>query len=320
MLALETIELTKDYRLGFWRNRVKRALDRLNLRVEAGEVFGLLGPNGAGKTSTLKLLFRLIFPTSGSARILGKQLDDISVRSRVAYLPENPAFYEHLTAQEFLNYVASLFGLSAAERRRLGELIDQLGLFASRNVPLRRFSKGMIQRLGITQALINDPDVLFLDEPMSGLDPLGRREVREVILRLKERQKTVFFSTHILADAETLCDRVAVLHHGRLQGCGELNTILGLGVSTTEFVLEGPSAEVMTELTAYASSVIRTGERVRLEIPEESKVQGALEIILRRRTKLISVNPVKRSLEDYFLQKVGASDASQETASVYDWS
>jgi ABC-2 type transport system ATP-binding protein len=320
MLALETIDLTKEYRLGFWRNRVKRALDRLNLRVEAGEVFGLLGPNGAGKTSTLKLLFRLIFPTSGSARILGKQLDDISVRCRVAYLPENPSFYEHLSAQEFLNYVASLFGLSVAERRRLGELLDQLGLFASRNVPLRRFSKGMIQRLGIAQALINDPDVLFLDEPMSGLDPLGRREVREVILRLKERQKTVFFSTHILADAETLCDRVAVLHHGRLQGCGELNTILCLGVSTTEFLLERPSAEVITELATYASSVIRTGERVRLEIPEESNIQGALEIILRRRTKLISVNPVKRSLEDYFLQKVGASDASQETASAYDWS
>ena len=321
MLALETIDLTKEYRLGFWRNRAKRALDRLNLRVEAGEVFGLLGPNGAGKTSTLKLLFRLIFPTSGSARILGKQLDDISVRFRVAYLPENPAFYEHLTAQEFLNYVASLFGLSAVERRRrVGELIDQLGLFASRNVPLRRFSKGMIQRLGIAQALINDPDVLFLDEPMSGLDPLGRREVREVILRLKERQKTVFFSTHILADAETLCDRVAVLHHGRLQGCGELNSILCLGVSTTEFVLEGPSPEVMTELAAYASSVIRTGERVRFEIPEESNIQVALEIILRRKTKLISVNPVKRSLEDYFLQKVGASEASQETASAYGWS
>ena len=297
------------------------AVDGLELEVRAGECFGLLGPNGAGKTSTLKLLFRLIFPTSGSARILGKQLDDISVRFRVAYLPENPAFYEHLTAQEFLNYVASLFGLSAVERRRrVGELIDQLGLFASRNVPLRRFSKGMIQRLGIAQALINDPDVLFLDEPMSGLDPLGRREVREVILRLKERQKTVFFSTHILADAETLCDRVAVLHHGRLQGCGELNSILCLGVSTTEFVLEGPSPEVMTELAAYASSVIRTGERVRFEIPEESNIQVALEIILRRKTKLISVNPVKRSLEDYFLQKVGASEASQETASAYGWS
>jgi ABC-2 type transport system ATP-binding protein len=166
----------------------------------------------------------------------------------------------------------------------------------------------MIQRLGIAQALINDPDVLFLDEPMSGLDPLGRREVREVILRLKERGKTVFFSTHILSDAETLCDRVAVLHHGRLQGCGELNTILRLGVSTTELVLEGPSAEVMAELTPYASSVIRTGERVRLEMPEENEVQRALEIILRGRTKLVSVNPVKRSLEDYFLQKVGEAE------------
>jgi ABC-2 type transport system ATP-binding protein len=312
MLALETIDLSKDYRLGFWRNRVRRALDRLNLRVEAGEVFGLLGPNGAGKTTTLKLLFRLIFPTSGTARILGKPLDDLSVRRRVAYLPENPAFYEHLTAQEFLNYVASLFGLPAAERRRRsGELIDQLGLSASRNVPLRKFSKGMIQRLGIAQALINDPDVVFLDEPMSGLDPLGRREVREVILRLKECQKTVFFSTHILTDAETLCDRVAILHRGRLQGCGELSTLLRLGVSTTELVLEAPSAQVMAELMPYASSVIRTGERVRLEIPEEKEVPRTLEIILRGNTKLISVNPVKRSLEDYFVERIEGGAVGQ---------
>jgi ABC-2 type transport system ATP-binding protein len=309
MLALETIELTKDYRLGFWRNRVKRALDRLSLSVEAGEVFGLLGPNGAGKTTTLKLLFRLIFPTSGTARILGKRLDDVSVRARVAYLPENPSFYEHLTAEEFLNYVASLFGLSAAERRRRsGELLDQVDLSASRYVPLRKFSKGMIQRLGIAQALINDPDLVVLDEPMSGLDPLGRREVREVILRLKERKRTVLFSTHILADAETLCDRVAVLHHGRLQGCGELNTILSLGVSTTELVLESPSAEALAELMPFTASLVRTGERVRLEIPEESQVQRTLEVVLRRRAKLISLNPVKRSLEDYFVQKIGAEE------------
>ena len=312
MLALETIDLTKDYRLGFWRNRVKRALDGLDLRVEAGEVFGLLGPNGAGKTTTLKLIFRLIFPTSGTVRVFGKQLDEFSVSSRVSYLPENPAFYDHLTAQEFLNYAAALFGLSASERRRRsGELIEQLGLSASRNVQLRKYSKGMIQRLGIAQALINDPDLVFLDEPMSGLDPLGRREVREVILRLKERKKTVFFSTHILSDAETLCDRVAVLNHGRLQGCGELNTILRLGVTTTEFVLEAPSAQVMAELVPCASSVTRTGERVRLELPDESKVQRSLEIILRGKTKVISMNPVKRSLEDYFLQKIGGEEVEQ---------
>ena len=309
MLALETTDLTKDYRLGFWRNRVKRALDGLNLRVEAGEVFGLLGPNGAGKTTTLKLIFRLIFPTSGTARIFGKPLDDLSVSARVSYLPENPAFYDHLTAEEFLNYAASLYGLRAVERRRRsGELIEQLGLAASRNVQLRKYSKGMIQRLGIAQALINDPDLVFLDEPMSGLDPLGRREVREVILRLKERKKTVFFSTHILSDAETLCDRVAVLNHGRLEGCGELNAILRLGVTNTELVLEAPSAEVITGLVPYASSVIRTGERVRLEIAEESKVGRSLEIILRGNAKLISMNPVKRSLEDYFLQKVGVAE------------
>ena len=235
MLAVETIGLTKDYRLGFWRNRVRRALDRLDLRVEAGEVFGLLGPNGAGKTTTLKLLLRLVFPTSGTACILGKPLDDTSVRAHVAFLPENPNFYDHLTAEEYLGYIGALFGLpSAVRRRRISELTGQLGLAASLKVPLRRFSKGMIQRVGIAQALINDPDLVFLDEPMSGLDPLGRREVRDVILRLKARKKTVFFSTHILSDAETLCDRVAVLHHGRLQGCGELNWILALGVSATE--------------------------------------------------------------------------------------
>ena len=221
MFAVETVGLTKDYRLGFWRGRPKRALDGLDLRVEGSEIFGLLGPNGAGKSTTLKILLRLIFPTSGTARILGRGAGDVSLRARVGYVPENPYFYDHLTAEEFLNYAGQLFGLAASERRRrVDELIERVGLSDSRRVPLGKFSKGMTQRLGIAQALINDPEVLFLDEPMSGLDPLGRREVRDLILRLKAEGKTVFFSTHILSDAEMLCDRVAILNQGRLEGAG----------------------------------------------------------------------------------------------------
>lgn len=308
MLAIETIDLSKDYRTGFWRKRSKRALDSLNLRVEEGQVFGLLGPNGAGKTTTLTLLLRLVFPTRGSARILGKSYEDRSVRARVGYLPENPYLYDHLTAEELLNYVGELFGLSAAARRsRVGELIERVGLAEWRAVPLRKFSKGMVQRAGIAQALMNDPDVVFLDEPMSGLDPLGRREVRDLILGLRARGKTVFFSTHILSDAETLCDRVAILSQGRLQGCGELHEILRLEVSSTELLLEDPTPTAMAELSAHAASVVRTGDRVRLEICEESEVPKILQVVLRHGVRIVSLSPVKKSLEDFFLAKVGAS-------------
>ena len=243
MLAIEINGLTKEYRAGFWKTRIKRALNSLNLQVESGEVFGLLGPNGAGKTTTLKILFRLVFPTSGTARILGKELNDTTMHQRVGYLPEHPYFYDHLIAGR----VAALHGQAfrTGERRScVGASINSwsgLGSAESRNVPLRRFSKGMVQRAGIAQALINDPDVVFLDEPMTGLDPIGRREVRDLILQLREEKKTVFFSTHILSDAETLCDRVAILNRGQLQGCGELRQILSLGASTTELILENPS-------------------------------------------------------------------------------
>ena len=233
MLAIEIKGLTKDYKIGFWGTRSKRALDDLDLTVGSGEVFGLLGHNGAGKTTTLKLLFRLVFPTSGTVRILGQEFSDVAVHQRIGYLPENPYFYDHLTPEELLSYSGRLFGLGKDDlRRRVGALIERVGLVESRNVSIRKFSKGMVQRVGIAQALINDPDVVFLDEPMSGLDPLGRREVRDLVLQLREEKKTVFFSTHILSDAEVLCDRVAILNRGKLQGCGELREILRLGVST----------------------------------------------------------------------------------------
>src|SRR5579863_5119827 len=199
MLAIETTNLTKDYSIGFWRKRPKRVLDGLSIQVEKGEVFGLLGPNGAGKSTTLKILLRLVFPTSGTARIMGKELDDISAHERVGFLPENPYFYDYLSAEEFMNYAGELFGLPSQERRRRSKrLLEKVGLDGARNLQVRKFSKGMVQRLGIAQALISDPELVFLDEPMSGLDPLGRREVRDLILGLKEQGKTVFFSTHIL--------------------------------------------------------------------------------------------------------------------------
>jgi ABC-2 type transport system ATP-binding protein len=313
MLAIETFDLTKDYDVGFFRKRPRRALDGLNLRVEKGEVFGLLGPNGAGKTTTLKILLRLVFPTSGTARILGSELDDVAMHARVGYLPENPYFYDHLTAQEFMNYAGELFGLRLTDRgQRIDRLLERLGLAESRHLPLRKFSKGMVQRLGMAQALINDPELIFLDEPMSGLDPLGRREVRNLILELKSEGKTIFFSTHILADAEVLCDRVAILDRGRLQGCGELREILRLGVAVTEVVLEDPPAELLEELRPYTRSLVQTGHRVRLEVPAESDVARVLALAIRHAAGIVSLNPVKMSLEDYFMAQTRATpNASQ---------
>ena len=305
MHAIEISGLTKEYRVGFLRTGTKRALNSLNLQVERGEVFGLLGPNGAGKTTTLKVLFRLVFPTSGTARILGRELTDTAMHQRVGYLPENPYFYEHLSPEELLHYSGRLFGLGRDElRRRIDQLLDRVGLSASRHVPLRRFSKGMVQRAGIAQALINNPDVVFLDEPMSGLDPVGRREVRDLVLQLREEGKTVFFCTHILSDAEALCDRVAILNGGQLQGCGELRQILSLGASLTELTLDNPPSGILEELKPLVFSMVRTGDRARLEIQEEASIEKILSICLRAKVKVISLNPVKMSLEDYFLSKV----------------
>jgi len=310
MAVIDIRGLTKDYTVGFWRRRPKRALDCLNLGVEAGEIFGLLGPNGAGKSTTLKILLRLIFPTSGSARLFGVPLEGVAVHARIGYLPENPHFYDNLTAEELLNYAGDLFGLAASDRRRrVGALLEQVGLTDSRAIAVGKFSKGMTQRLGIAQALINDPELIFLDEPMSGLDPLGRREVRNLILQLRTLGKTVFFSTHILSDAETLCDRVAILNHGRLEGAGELRKILNVDVAATEVVLEGLRVDGLAGLAPRAASVVRTGDRIRFEIPEDGDIAGFLDAALRTGARVVSLNPVKQSLEDYFISKLGAEES-----------
>src|SRR5262252_7062719 len=242
MAAIEILGLEKTYMVGFWHKRPKRALEPLSLTVEEGEIFGFLGPNGAGKTTTLKMLMGLVFPTSGTARILGKEWTDPAVKAQIGYLPEQPYFYDYLTAEELLHYFAAIFGYAPAERRtRAAALLDEVGIGAERRLPLRKFSKGMLQRVGIAQALINEPEVVFLDEPMSGLDPLGRREIRQLILRLRDRGCTVFFSSHVLADAETLCSRVAVMANGRLSATGRLTEMLEFQVRGWDLVASGVS-------------------------------------------------------------------------------
>src|SRR3990172_1207052 len=264
-------ELTKDYKVGFWRSRPYRALDRLSLEIAEGEVFGFLGPNGAGKTTTLKLLMQLIFPTRGGAEILGRPLGDVQARQRIGFLPENPSFYDYLTAEELLNYFGQLFGYAPAERgRRVAALLDRVGIGAERRLQLRKFSKGMIQRVGIAQALLNDPEVIFLDEPMSGLDPLGRRDVRNLILELRDQGRTVFFSSHILADAEALCSRVAVVANGRLAAAGRLSEILAFQVRGWDLVMDTIRPDVLERVRPVVrrATEISAG-RYSLEVPFE---------------------------------------------------
>src|SRR5918993_3856930 len=227
MAVVEITNLTKDYEVGFWRKRKVRALDDLSLSVDHGQIFGFLGANGAGKTTTLKLLMRLIFPTSGTARILDRDIHDVRMHERIGYLPENPYFYDYLTAREFLEYCAEIFGYRASERKkRTADLLARVRLDEKRwDTQLRKFSKGMLQRVGLAQSIINDPEIVFLDEPMSGLDPVGRREVRDLIAALRDEGKTVFMCSHILSDIEVLCDRVAILKRGRLAQAGSLDEL-----------------------------------------------------------------------------------------------
>jgi ABC-2 type transport system ATP-binding protein len=311
MDAIRTESLTKYYKVGFWRPRPYLALDSLTMQVGLGEVFGFLGPNGAGKTTTLKLLMQLIYPTSGRAEILGKPLGDVGVKRRIGYLPEQPYFYDYLSAEELLEYFGAIFGFAAAERRRrAAQLLDG----AERRLPLRKFSKGMLQRVGIAQALINDPELVFLDEPMSGLDPLGRREIRQLILRLRDRRCTVFFSSHVLADAETLCSRVAILANGRLITAGRLSEMLAFQVHGWELVVSGLSEVALTRARqcGHVVRATRLAEgRYALELPLTPPPERTLAELVGQGASLVSLTPMRDTLEDFFVRQVSAATQSR---------
>src|SRR5205807_1605978 len=279
MPAIEILGLEKTYSVGFWRKRPKRALLPLQLTVEEGEIFGFLGPNGAGKTTTLKMLMGLIFPTAGSARILGREWTDPEVKAQIGFLPEQPYFYDYLTAHELLDYYGQLSGVSTHDRkRRIDEVLGLVGLSDVKGVQLRKFSKGMLQRVGIAQAILHNPRLVFLDEPMSGLDPIGRREVRDLMEQLKHEGKTVFFSTHILSDAEALCDRVAIIHRGELRGIGAVAELTSSVHGQVEMVWQGTVAPA--SLRALGADCHVTGDTVRAVLPED-KQDVAIEILRR---------------------------------------
>lgn len=299
--------LTKDYEKGFWKKKKIRALDGLDLSVEPGQIFGFLGGNGAGKTTTIKLLMSLIFPTAGTARILGAEIGDVSMHQRIGYCPENPYFYDYLKPRELMDYFGRLFGLDAAAReKRTASLLGKVGLKERDwDRQLRKFSKGMLQRVGLAQSLINDPEIVFMDEPMSGLDPVGRRQVRELIAELRNNGKTVFMSSHILTDIEALCDNVAILRAGKLVEAGKLDELLnasGIG-SGFEITVGNVSAERLKE---SLSRMPETGfdikpNGVTINVNSEDEVREVLDRIGGLGGKLIGVNQVRQSLEEFFV-------------------
>ncbi|HKZ02484.1 MAG TPA: ABC transporter ATP-binding protein [Pyrinomonadaceae bacterium] len=306
--VVEINGLTKDYEVGFWRKRKLRALDGLSLTVNRGEIFGFLGANGAGKTTTLKLLLSLIFPTAGSARILDQDIGDISMHRYIGYLPENPYFYDYLTAREFMDYLGQIFGHDGSHRhQRTEQLLSRVNLDPSRwDVQLRKFSKGMLQRVGLAQSLINDPEVVFLDEPMSGLDPVGRREVRDLIAQLKVEGRTIFMCSHILSDIEILCDRVAILKRGKLSQAGNLDELRRRNgdANQIELLASGIDEGCLQRHLGVGREhfhIVTTPSGLRLELPDESQVDEVIAELRKAGGKLVSVQPLRQSLEELFL-------------------
>ncbi|HUF02696.1 MAG TPA: ABC transporter ATP-binding protein [Aridibacter sp.] len=311
--VIEIEGLTKDYEKGFWKKKKIRALEGLDLKVERGQIYGFLGGNGAGKTTTIKILMGLIFPSGGSARILGADISDVKIHARIGYCPENPYFYDYLKASELMDYFGRLFGLDAAKRKSATEeLLTKVGLEEKDwNRQLRKFSKGMLQRVGIAQSLVNDPELVILDEPMSGLDPVGRREIRELIASLRESGKTVFMSSHILSDIEALCDNVAILRAGKLVATGRLDELLETSgeVRLFEVNVKSVSADRLAAVSeAVKSAVISPKPNgASIQVEGDEAIEKVLEEVKKAGGSLVSVQPVRQSLEELFVKETAES-------------
>jgi len=300
--AITVENLTKTYRTGFWLNQQVTSLKSCTLDVQTGQTFGLLGANGAGKTTLLKLLLGIIQPTSGTAKLLGHDLGDRLSRQKIGYLPENAYYYDYLTGWELLDFIGSMFGMdSRLKNDRIAELLDLVGLAQStaRKKQIRQYSKGMVQRVGLAQALINDPELVFLDEPMSGLDPVGRYQIREIILTLKEQGKTVFFNSHILSDVELICDRIGILHKGELIAIGTLNELLG---SDQSFQVSGHGGTI-AQLQAWVKDLEFQNHTWHGTLVGEA--ESFLKFLAEINANLVSMNLSRQTLEEFFIGKLG---------------
>ncbi|MCP4006073.1 MAG: ABC transporter ATP-binding protein [bacterium] len=304
MSAIRTKDLAKTFRTGFWMREIE-AVKGIDLDVREGEIFGFIGPNGAGKTTTIKMLAGLVLPTRGRVWLHEQPSSLPASRERLGFLPEGTFFHEYLTASEFLEFHGSLLGIPAEVRReRIPALLERVGIPHAADQQIRRFSKGMKQRAGLAQALIGDPDVLILDEPMSGLDPLGRKDVRDLILSLREEGKTVFFSSHILQDAEMICDQVAIILHGRVVKQGYLDELLGQEIDGVEMVVEGIDGGMFNELSGTARRAVEQGPRFLFEFASEDDAESALDQVRAAKGRVRSMIPQRRSLEDLLLEGV----------------
>ncbi len=299
--AITVENLTKTYRTGFWLNQQVTSLKSCTLDVQTGQTFGLLGANGAGKTTLLKLLLGIIQPTSGTAKLLGHDLGDRLSRQKIGYLPENAYYYDYLTGWELLDFIGSMFGMdSRLKNDRIAELLDLVGLAQStaRKKQIRQYSKGMVQRVGLAQALINDPELVFLDEPMSGLDPVGRYQIREIILTLKEQGKTVFFNSHILSDVELICDRIGILHKGELIAIGTLNELLG---SDQSFQVSGHGGTI-AQLQTWVKDLEFQNHTWHGTLVGEA--ESFLKFLAEINANLVSMNLSRQTLEEFFIAQV----------------